>query len=178
MTNTQIFTRLAGALAVFVAVFGTFTVASPAMAYYGAVPGNTTLSQVCDGRYDPNCILKETAYENQLSAPYTWNQNQNWSNNYNATSYVSPATPEYPSAYTPVTYYPSTYYPSTSYSYVNYPSTYSYQYSYQYEYPTTSYSVQPYTYSYNNDNYNYDTSYSNNNGYDDSCGTDSYYCGY
>ncbi len=159
--------RLGSVLAALVLVFAGISHATPAFAYYGALEGTQPLSAVCNGRYDPTCLMKETAYAQQLNAPYTsWHNYQ----------YQAPALPHtYGVPYVAPTYVAPTYY-----NYTSYPYSYSYNYQYQYVMPATSYYAAPTYYTptaYSYDDYNSYDSYDSYDNYE-SCGSYSYNCGY
>jgi hypothetical protein len=136
MTSTTNLRLLLASGLLSAAVLGGLVLATPAHADYGATPIYNDASQVCNGRYDPNCIVKETNYMNSYSnygygSSYTYNDYNR--NNYSNYAYYQQA------SYTPsYTYNPYSY--NTSYQYQ-----YSYDYNYQYQYQNPTYQ---YSYSY------------------------------
>ena len=134
-TNLSI--RVATVLAGGVAAFGGLLAATPAHAYYGAMPVYNDATQVCAGRFDPNCMTKEVAYLNSTSYNYNYYYQTPQQNVY----YPQPVPAYNYNTYTPNYSYND--YIAPVYNY-NTPS-YNYQYQYSYQYQTPSYS---YDYSY------------------------------
>ena len=151
MTSTNNL-RLLIASGLFGAVaLGGLVLATPAHADYGATPVYN--DGVCNGRYDPNCLIKETNYyQNSPSYGYNYGSSYNYSS-YNQNYYPNY---NYYQQYSYIPYvapYNYNYAPSYSYnSYNNSAYQYSYNYSYQYQNPSYQYS---YSYPSYNNNYHY-----------------------
>jgi hypothetical protein len=134
MTNhLSLVSRVASMLAVGLFGIGSLLVAAPAFANYDGTPYEGGLTQVCAGRYDPECIPKETAY--LVNNSYGYNNHNYYTQpyqNYNQNYYQQPSynyTPNYSynsyNAYNPYQYTYNT--PAYSYQY-------QYNYNYQYQY--------------------------------------------
>jgi hypothetical protein len=139
------------------ATLGGLMLAAPAHADYGATPIYNDASQVCSGRYDPNCIVKETDYMNRYSN-YGYGSSYNYNdynrNNYSNYNYYEQSS--YAPYYTPsIASYNYNYAPSYSYN-TPYQYQYSYDYNYQYQYQNPTYQ---YSYSYPTYNHSYNYGY-------------------
>lgn len=157
-TNTALRSATTAGTLIISLVIGGMSLAAPlsAFAYFGAMPNPSNPSfAVCNGSYDPNCLMKTTNYLNVVSSQYA---PQGY---YYGNSYVTPTNYNryVPNSYTDYNHNSNYGYNSySSYnSYNGYNSNSYYAPSYSYQQPTNYNSYQSPNYNYG---YNYQYSYS------------------